>query len=156
MHFLHFFCSLTNREVARLFSVSAAPAGGHQADEKRAIVEFYRCRYSTHFKTDFRRIHNSVATRDPRFPRSGGRCRNTDSAFPCSKGRDIHIYIVYIYRYDPSLAPPGTERPASAYAALARRHEPAAARGVVCFRSGLDWNRGMYTPGRADLSSQVY
>ena len=52
MHFLAFFCSLTNREVARLFSVSAAPAGGNQADEKRAIVEIYRCRYSTHFKDE--------------------------------------------------------------------------------------------------------
>jgi hypothetical protein len=89
--FFSFFCSLTNREVARLFSVSAAPAGGNQADEKRAIVEIYRCRYSTHFSDEKRTKCSSVATRDPRFPPIGGRCRNCDSAFPCSKGRAIHI-----------------------------------------------------------------
>ena len=37
---------------------------------------------------------SSVATRASRFPRSGGRCRNSDSAFPCSKGRAIHIYTI--------------------------------------------------------------
>jgi hypothetical protein len=46
------------------------------------------------FQPIFSKIHSSVATRDPRFPPSGRSCRNCDSAFPCSKGRDIHIYIV--------------------------------------------------------------
>jgi hypothetical protein len=47
----HFFSSI-NREVARLFSSSVAPAGGNQADEKRAIVETFGVAIPTHFLTD--------------------------------------------------------------------------------------------------------